>query len=144
MSSTATATASVAVPVDRVWAVLSDHEGMSAWAPGLKAELTKPGETERNGVGAVRKLSTPGPAPAIVEEITAYEPDQRLAYKALAGVPLKGYRGEVQLRPSGAGTEIEYTISVEPRVPVVEPAVAKLIARSLLALLVRQVRRSAA
>src|SRR5699024_10530586 len=49
-----TATATVAAPANRVWAVLSDYEGMSSWAPGLKITVARPGSPEPNGVGAQR------------------------------------------------------------------------------------------
>lgn len=134
----ATVTATVAAPVAEVWAVLSDHEGMARWAPGMKASLVRPGEGERNGVGAVRRIQ---PAPLLapfVEEVTAFEPEQRMAYRALSGVPLRNYHGSVELRPAGGGTEISYTISADNRIP----GAAAVIARGLLFLFKRQVNRA--
>lgn len=139
----ATATATVSAPIDRVWTLLSDHEGMTGWAPGLKSTLTKAGSSERNGLGAVRKISTPLPAPAIVEEIVAFEPKQRLSYKALSGVPLKNYVGDVVLTPVAGGTSISYTISADKRVPGFDNVAVKVIARTLLSMLVRQAKKSA-
>lgn len=100
-----------------VWAELSAHEGMSSWIKGLVVTLDKEGLAERNGVGAVRRIKQPGPAPTIVEEITVFEPDARLGYKALSGVPFKGYSGEVTLAPSGTGTAIAWTLTADRRVP---------------------------
>lgn len=134
---TATATSTVAVPIDKVWAVLSDHEGMASWGPGLKVALQREGTTERNGVGAVRKIDAPGPMPAIVEEVVAFEPDSKLGYKALSGVPFKNYSGEVRLTPAGGQTRIDYSVSLDARVPVVEKAAAGLVAKVLLTALVR-------
>lgn len=136
----ATQTSTVSVPVDRVWQTLSDHEGMSRWAPGLKATLERQGTDEPGGVGAIRRLEAPGPAPAIVEEIVGFEPGRRLAYKALSGVPLRGYGGEVVLTAEGEKTRIDYSIDIEPRVPVVEDIAATVIARTLLTLLIRAAR----
>ncbi len=65
----ATATATVAAPVSRVWAVLSDHEGMSRWVPGVTASLLRPGDRERNGVGAQRRLRPLPFLPPFVEEV---------------------------------------------------------------------------
>ena len=76
----------VPTPIDQAWKVLADHAGMSQWGP-VKVVVEKPGAPERDGVGAVRRISAPGPAPAIVEEITAFDAPTRLGYKALAGVP---------------------------------------------------------
>jgi len=137
-----TATTTVKQSPAEVWSALANHEGMSAWAPGLQATLDKVGAAERNGVGAVRRISVPGPAPAIVEEIVAFEPDAKLGYKALSGVPFKEYAGEVALRPAGSGTEIRWTLRITERVPVVEKAAAAVVARTLLSALVRQVKKA--
>lgn len=133
----------VSAPIDVVWGVLADHEGMHNWGPGIKAKVTSTGATDPNGVGAVRRITTPMPMPAIVEEITAFEPGRRLGYRALSGVPFKGYRGEILLGPSGAGTEIRWTLSADQRVPLAEKAAIAVVARTLLTLLVRQVRAAA-
>ncbi|WP_183096173.1 SRPBCC family protein [Nocardioides stalactiti] len=135
------ATATVKTPIDQVWASLADHEGMASWAPGLKVTLTREGRSERNGVGAVRKIDAPGPAPAIVEEITRFEPGQGLGYKATGGVPLKNYRGDVDLAQDGTGTRISWAISADQRVPFVEKAVTKAIATVLLKAFVRAVSK---
>ncbi len=137
----ATSTATVSSPVDHVWEVLSDHEGMSEWRLGIKVTLRAEGTPDRNGVGAVRVIDAPGPAPSIVEEIVAFEPGRRLGYRALSGVPLKNYAGDVALRDVGGRTEITYTISVDRRLPLADRAAAKTISFVLLKALVRQVSR---
>jgi uncharacterized protein YndB with AHSA1/START domain len=139
----ATSTATVTASPDQVWAVLSDHEGMSTWAPGLKVALRAERTADRTGVGAVRVIDAPGPASSIVEEVVAFEPGRRLSYKALSGVPLKNYVGDVVLRPLGSGTEIRYTINADQRVPLLERAAAKAISFVLLQALVRRVRATA-
>lgn len=112
---------------------------MSSWVPGLKVELTRPGATESNGVGAVRKVGIGSPGP-ILEEVVTFEPGERLVYKALAGVPLKNYRGEVTLRPTGSGTEITYAIDADKRLPFGESLAVKGLATAPLSGLVRGVR----
>jgi uncharacterized protein YndB with AHSA1/START domain len=141
MSTSVTATATVARPVDHVWAVLADHEGMSSWGPGLNVKLDRAGDADRNGLGAVRRISAPGPMPAIVEEVVAFEPGHKLGYRARAGVPFKNYGGEVVLTPAGDSTQIAYSITIDERVPVVEKAAAATVARVLLGALVRASKR---
>jgi carbon monoxide dehydrogenase subunit G len=138
----AISTATVNVPLDQAWSVLADHAGMSKWGP-ITAVVEKPGAPERDGVGAVRRISAPGPAPAIVEEITAFDAPTRLGYKALAGVPFKGYSGEVVLSPAGAGTRIEWTLTAQQRVPFVEQAALKAVSTVLLQAYVRFLKKSA-
>ncbi len=137
----ATATATVKAPVDQVWAALAHHEGMASWGPGMKVSLDKEGATERNGVGAVRRIKAPGPAPAIVEEITRFEVDGVLGYKALGGVPFRNYSGEVALSPAGGGTRIEWTLTADQRLPVVEQVALKAVVTTLLQPLVRAVKK---
>lgn len=48
----ATATTTVAAPASRVWEVLSDYEGMSSWAPGLKITVIQP--DRRSPTGSAR------------------------------------------------------------------------------------------
>lgn len=138
---TATATATIPRPVDHVWSVLADHEGMSSWGPGVTVILDRTGDSDRNGVGAVRRISAPGPMPAIIEEVVAFEPNAVLGYRARSGVPFKNYAGEVRLVPVEGGTRIDYSVSLDERVPLIEKGAAALVARTLLAALVRASKR---
>lgn len=134
----ATATATVPAPPASVWQLLSDHEGMARWAPGLTVTLVQDGSPDRNGVGAQRRIQPAPLLPAIVEEVTAFEPEKRLAYRAVSGVPFRNYSGEVELAPVGHGTEIRYTVSADNRLP----AVATVLANGLLFALKRQVKKA--
>src|SRR3954451_17211847 len=139
---TSRAVRSIDAPVERTWAVLSDHEGMSTWAPWLRVTLDRPGLQTRNGVGAIRRVAPPGPTPAIVEEVTGFEPGVRLAYRGISGLPFRGYEGNVTLTATAAGTQVRYSISVDPRRPRLDKAATRVIAWALLASLSRAVERS--
>lgn len=141
MHASGTANATLDLPIARAWEVLADHEGMSAWGPGLKVTMDKVGSPEPNGVGAVRRIAAPGPMPPIVEEITAFDPERYLAYRALSGVPLRGYRAEVELADLQGKTGIKYTVHADSRVPVLERAAVKALATGLLAAYVRAAKR---
>ena len=54
-----------AKPPERIFAYLSEHENLSEMF-GAKVTRLRDGDTERNGVGSVRKLQI-GPAPPFVE-----------------------------------------------------------------------------
>lgn len=135
---TATASARKVVhqQLESVWDALVDHEAMSSWAPGLRVTLEREGTPDRNGVGAVRRISAPGPAPSVVEEITACERPHALGYRALSGVPLRDYAGQVTLREAPGGTEVTWTVSARPRLAPERLALAVL-ARVLLVSFVR-------
>jgi uncharacterized protein YndB with AHSA1/START domain len=126
----------VAAPIEVVWDTLSDHVGMMSWAPGVTVTMDRPGAAETNGVGAVRRIATPGPGPDIVEEVTTYEPPNVMGYKALSGMPFPGYAGEVRLTPAGSGTHINWTISSTASFPLVKAPLAA-ISQVLLRLLAR-------
>jgi uncharacterized protein YndB with AHSA1/START domain len=115
-----TSETTVAVPIETVWDALSDHVGMGRWAPGLTVTMDKVGTTDPNGVGAIRRIASAGPAPDIVEEIVTSEPPHVLGYKALSGVPFPGYSGEVRLSEAGAGTRITYTLASSASFPLVK------------------------
>lgn len=114
----ATASKTISVPIDKAWDVLSHHEGMESWAPGVKVQMQEVGSPEANGVGAVRRASLPGPAPAIVERITRFDAPNVLGYEALAGVPWKNHRGEVRLTEVAGGTKVEWELNGDGPVAV--------------------------
>lgn len=136
-----TAHATVDTDIQKVWDTLTDHLGMAGWGPGISVTLGRPGAPEPNGLGAVRRISTPGPGPDIVEEVTAFEAPHVFGYKALSGTPFPGYTGEVRLNPSGTGTRIDYTIGSSASFPLVKAPLA-VIAQVLLRLLVRAASRA--
>jgi uncharacterized protein YndB with AHSA1/START domain len=105
-----TSQTTVVAPIDTVWDALSNHSGISRWAPGLTVTMDRLGTADPNGVGAIRRIASPGPGPDIVEEVVTFEPPHLLGYEALSGTPFPGYAGEVRLSEAGAGTHISYTI----------------------------------
>src|SRR4029453_14041247 len=106
-----TSQTTVAAPIEAVWDRLSNHVGMSQWGPGITVTMDRVGTEDPNGVGAIRRIASPGPAPDIVEEVVGFEAPNLLGYKALRATPFPGYTGEVRLTPTAPGTHISYTIS---------------------------------
>lgn len=99
----------VDVPIDIVWQVLTDHEGMSSWSPGVHVTLIKRGLSEHGGAGAIRMVKMAGRS--IREEITEAEAPKRLAYRCLSGMPLKDYAGEVVLSHDRGGTGVTWVLA---------------------------------
>jgi uncharacterized protein YndB with AHSA1/START domain len=131
-----TSQTTVAAPIETVWDALSNHVGISRWAPGLTVSMDERGAPDPNGIGAIRRIASPGPGPDIVEEVVAFQPPHLLGYKALAGTPFPGYAGEVRLTKAGAGTHISYTVSSTASFPLVKGPLAVL-CQVLLRLLAR-------
>jgi hypothetical protein len=70
---------------------------MSTWARGVSVTLERDGAFDRNGVGAVRRVALG--RRVVREEVIGFEPPERLAYRALSGMPLPDYRGEITVKP---------------------------------------------
>jgi uncharacterized protein YndB with AHSA1/START domain len=105
----------VALPV--VWATVADHQDMANWGPGVTVTMERDGADDPNGVGAIRDIKFPGPGPRIREEITAFEPEHRLAYRALSGTPFKDWQGEIEIAEHQGGTAIKWSLSCRSPLP---------------------------
>ena len=107
----------IAAPPETVFEVLTDHRRYSELTPLRKSVLEREGETDPNGVGAIRKLTAVGPP--MREEVIAYEAPSRFSYTVLSGLPVRDHVGTVELTPSGGGTKIaKLETGLEIRVPL--------------------------
>ena len=98
-----------------VYGLLRDGASWPAWAPIETAELVRPGRDEPEGVGAVRRLRS-GRVTGY-DEIVELVPERRFAYRHTSNLPVRNYRGDVELEPTGEGTAIRWTSTFYPRVP---------------------------
>jgi len=89
-----------------LWALLADSEGYSKWGPWTETAYETTGEPSTGGVGAVRRLRTG--RRTFYERIEEVEPPRRMAYSVVKGIPVRNYRAEVVLTPTGNGTEIRW------------------------------------
>ncbi|HKO38717.1 MAG TPA: SRPBCC family protein [Solirubrobacterales bacterium] len=109
----------VAAPPEIVFDVLTDHRRYNEITLLRKAELEREGEPEPNGLGAIRVLTVAGPP--MREEVIAYEPPYRFAYKILSGLPVRDHVGTVEMQPADGGTEITYAVKTTPTLPLGGP-----------------------
>lgn len=96
----------VDAPPATVFALLADTAGWTSWGTHDEAELVEPAPGDQpEGVGAVRRFRLG--RTTSVERVVAFEPDRRLAYDLVSGIPIRGYHAEVTLteRPGG-GTHL--------------------------------------
>ena len=126
-------------PANTVWQVLADHRGIAQWGPGLSVDMERDGSPTAAGVGAIRVISAP--AVRIREEITVFEPGLLLGYRALSGIPLPGWMGEVALVELDGRTTIRWSLSVRTALPGVG-LFLDLAARIMLSALVKAVDRA--
>jgi uncharacterized protein YndB with AHSA1/START domain len=87
-------------PLERVWRVVSDFNGLPAWMPGMKDSVIEPGKKDKE-VGAVRKLSMAGTKDVLRERLEVLDLQKFLiTYSVLEGpLPVKNIRTSIRLRP---------------------------------------------
>ena len=102
-------------PVEAVWAYLNDHSKETEWRrPSLKS-LEQIGDQPRvgtryKGVVAVGPIKAP-----YVNELTAYEPPHRLAWKAISSAGwVIGSSGSYTLEDENGRTRFTHEITLEP------------------------------
>ena len=98
-----------------VYAALRDGATWPEWTTIGSFELERPGAGEPEGLGAIRLWRTKGRK--LREEIVELVPERRLSYTVLSGLAIKGYRADVDLTPTGGGTEIHWHSSFRAKVP---------------------------
>lgn len=105
----------VAAPVETVWDVVTDLRGMAAFTRFRKIELEREGDPAPNGLGAIRVMHLVGPP--VREQVVAFEPPHRFAYRLLSGIPVKDHVGTIELEPAGEGTRMSYVLETTPKLP---------------------------
>ena len=82
-----------------VYALLRDGATWPAWSPIDAFELERPGESEPEGVGAVRILRSGRVTGR--DTIAELVPDRRFSYTHASSLPVRDYRGDIDLTPVG-------------------------------------------
>jgi hypothetical protein len=98
-----------------VYALLRDGAGWPAWSPIDSFELERPGADEPEGIGAVRIFR--GGRVIGRDTIVELVPDRRFSYTHTSNLPVRDYRADVELEPTGEGTAIRWVSSFDPKVP---------------------------
>ena len=90
-----------------------------SWSPIDSVELEREGDDEPEGVGAVRVLRS-GKVTGR-DTIAELVPERRFAYTHASSLPVKDYRGEIDLQPTGDGTSIRWVSTFAPKIPGTGP-----------------------
>src|SRR5918997_4686154 len=98
-----------------VYALLRDGSTWPTWSSIESFELERPGDEEREGVGAVRVFRSGRVTGR--DTIAELVPDRRFAYMHTSNLPVRDYRGEVELEPTSTGTAIRWVSTFEPKIP---------------------------
>jgi uncharacterized protein YndB with AHSA1/START domain len=108
-------TAVTAADPATVYALLRDGSTWPDWSPIDSYALVRPGADEPEGVGAVRELRSGRITGR--DEIVELVPDRRLSYAHTSSLPVRDYRGDVDLEPVPEGTRIRWTVAFDPKLP---------------------------
>jgi uncharacterized protein YndB with AHSA1/START domain len=117
-------------PPERIFDYLSEHENL---AELFGADITRlrDGDTERNGVGSVRRLKV-GPMPPFEETVTEFRRPERIEYRITKGGPLRGHLGVMTFAPDGrGGTSFHYDIRLASPIPGLAALVRASLTRSV-------------
>lgn len=92
-----------------VYRLLRDGATWPEWSSIKTFELEREGDGEPEGVGAVRVFVNGRIRGR--DEITGFAQDRQFRYNHLDGLPVRDYRGVVDLVPDESGTDISWTVS---------------------------------
>jgi hypothetical protein len=103
-----------AAPSD-VYRLLRSGATWPTWSPIDSFELERNGPDGEEGLGAIRLFHT-GKVTSR-EEIVELVPDRRFSYTLLHGLPMRGYRADIDLEPHDGGTTIRWQSRFRPKYP---------------------------
>jgi uncharacterized membrane protein len=100
----------IARPVGEVFAFVADGLTGPRWRPGVLDVALASG----NGLGAIYKQGVKGPGGRRIDadyKVTAFEPDRRFAFEAIAG-PVRP-TGEYRFAEADGGTRLTFSLQAE-------------------------------
>lgn len=117
-------------PRRKVFELFASHERFGAALTGPVGEKLgvvqriqiSPDTKNPDGVGSVRRIGF-GPT-AFEETVVTCQPHSLIEYVISKGSPLRNHRGHIVFRDVPGGTQVDYEISFEPRIPGTGAAIA--------------------
>ncbi|GAA4144496.1 SRPBCC family protein [Actinomadura keratinilytica] len=125
------ATATSTAAAEAIFKHLSVAEAWNEWGRFPAATRVREGDEVPNGVGAVRKIGFAR------EKVVVYDPPRHYAYVMASWMPLRGYRADVTLEPSGPYTLVRWRAVFEPRNRITG-AIARTVMRWMMASFARR------
>ena len=104
-------------PLEEVWRVVADHEGMAKWSGFSPVVVIRPGDLDRNGYGSQRRMTGPPSIGVVTEEVVSVQEPHFLRYRVIEGAPLIFHQGEIRLVKHAEGTELQWSIRFRPKFP---------------------------
>jgi hypothetical protein len=98
-----------------VYALLRDGSTWPRWSPIDSFHLERAGDQEPEGRGAIRIFRKGRVAGR--DQIVDLVPHRRFSYRHVTGLPVRDYRGDVDLESAGGMTRIHWHVSFTPKLP---------------------------
>ncbi|MGD2155582.1 MAG: SRPBCC family protein [Anaerolineales bacterium] len=116
-------------PVEEVFSYVGDPEAFPEWQDGfLESEITSEGP---QGMGTIYRVvhDFAGRRIEVVNEVTAYIPNERFAFKSISGN--LEITGDITLQPTGGGTKLiaRFEAQVGGLFRLAEPLATRIIKR---------------
>jgi hypothetical protein len=106
--------ATTATQADVLFGLLKDPTTWVRWSPMDESGPATPAVHDPNGVGSTRAFRN-GRVHGI-DRVVELVPGRRFGYEHLQGLPLRDYRGDVDLEPLPDGTRIHWHVSFRPKI----------------------------
>ncbi|MFJ1461681.1 SRPBCC family protein [Nocardia wallacei] len=130
----------VPAPREVVYKLFTERDSLNGYLP-VKFTLKQPGSPEPAGVGARYRVGLGGVG--ITEETTELVPNERMAYKIVAGAPVRSHTGTITFADApGGGTLVTYRMDSDPKVPV-PAALTQLLLKGLISPFLSAARKAA-
>ncbi len=110
----------------QVFAYFAEHEKFGRiWSGRFRRIKDGQDPAEPNGLGSVREIKAVGPP--FEETIVVFEPAKRIEYVVSRGSPIKNHRGVILFKEASGGTQLDYTISFDPKIPLTGGLIARVL-----------------
>jgi len=109
-------TIGISAPIELIFDLLTDHDGMSRWPGVSSCRLVREGRP-RNGLGAIREVKAL--LTTLQEEVVRWEPPTRFDYTIIKGLPVK-HLGVVTLVQYGSQVLVSWDVSLNSAAPLVK------------------------
>ena len=98
--------ADLAAAPAEVYRRLEDRSSWPEWSGHSRAELTASSHADPAEVGAVWVMYRG--KKSVTERVVELEPEHKVSYTLLDGLPLTNYRASFELTPRGSGTSVHW------------------------------------
>lgn len=117
-----------AAPREQVFAWFADHRNFGQLFPGRMRPLRPGPDGNPDGLGSVREIRIG--LLRLEETITRFEPPACIEYRVTRGWSVRNHLGRLRFESVPGGTQLEYSLEFDSRLPVSGNLLAGLLSKS--------------